>query len=93
LFTIFFRTKNIFILNIYRNLCIFKYIHIDDRHFSDIVKLKKRTKTAQALPQRGFLPFFSTPQRLIPVKEPLSIHVCVTTLGGGGGLSRAGIGR
>jgi len=39
LFIIFFRTKNIFIFEYLRNLCIFKYIHIDDRHNKVIRKV------------------------------------------------------
>jgi hypothetical protein len=55
---------------------------IDESLFSNIAKLKKRTKTAQALPQQGFGPFFHTTTP-IPVKEHLSICVC-NYFGGGG---------
>jgi hypothetical protein len=52
-----FTTKKIFIFNIHV-IYVFLNIHIDDRHFTNITKLKKRTKTAQALPHQGFCPFF-----------------------------------
>ncbi len=84
--TNFFTTKNIFILNIYV-IYVFLNIHIDGHHFSNITKLrkKKRTKTAQALPQQGFGPFFPHYNAYSSKRAPsLSIHVC-NDFGGGGG--------
>ncbi len=77
LVTIFFTTKNIFILNIYV-MYVFLNVHIDDYHFSNITKLKKKsTKTAQALPQQGFSPFFPHHNAYSSKRAPsLSIHVC-----------------
>jgi hypothetical protein len=83
LVTIFFTTKNIFILIIYI-IYVFLNIHIDDHHFSNIAKLKKRTKTAQALPQQGFCPFFPHHNAYSSKRAPL-LYMSVTTLAGEGG--------
>jgi len=84
LVTIFFTTKNIFILNIYV-MYVFLNIHIDDYHFSNITKLKKKAQKLHKRCHNRVLALFFHTTTPIPVKEPLRyLYMCVTTLGAGG---------